>query len=76
VSACAQPGRDGTTFNIGLTAATEGFPDAGDRFGLTIETTNGTELVAATGTLGSSGPAADSSSCRGGLFGLGGNLIE
>jgi hypothetical protein len=75
VSACAQSGRDGTTFGIVLTATREGYPDAGDSLGLTIETTTGNALVEATADVGNDVATASSRSCRGGLFDLDGTRI-
>jgi len=77
VSVCAQSVRDGTTFDIVLKPATDGFPDKGDRFRLVIETTAGGSLVEATANVGSDSQDTDSSaSCQGGLFGLDGSPIE
>jgi hypothetical protein len=75
VSACAESDREQTIFNVGLTPATEGYPDDGDRVGLTIETAAGVVVAEATAKLGSNDPAADSS-CRSGLFGLDGTAIN
>lgn len=77
VSACAESDREQTTFNVVLTPSTEGYPDGGDRVGLTIETATGNALVDATADLGSDDDlnTDNSISCRGGLFGLNGTPI-
>jgi hypothetical protein len=75
VSACAVLDREQTTFTVGLTPATEGYPDDGDRVGLTIETAAGVLVAEATAILGSNDPATDSS-CRSGRFGLDGTAID
>jgi len=75
-SACAQSSNAGTNFDIVLTATREGFPDNGDRFDLSIETTDGESLVDATATIAGDEAAADSTSCEGALLGLDGSPIE
>lgn len=75
VSACAEADREQTTFLVGLTPATEGYPDDGDRVALTIETEAGVLVAEATATLGSNDRSTDSS-CRSGRLGLDGTAIE
>jgi hypothetical protein len=75
VLACAESGRDGITVDIVLTAASDSFPNDGDRFELVIVTTTGSALVDSAVNLGSDDLATNSSSCRGGLFELDGTPI-
>lgn len=74
VQACAQSSSDGTYFSVTLNPANTSLPDGGDRFGLTIETADGSSLVEAIGST-SNEVTEGGASCRGALFDLGGARI-